>query len=44
MKYLTDLVIPPRATKTYHRVLAAKRARVRAARATAAAATASSKT
>jgi hypothetical protein len=21
MKYLTDLVIPPRATKTYHRVL-----------------------
>jgi murein DD-endopeptidase MepM/ murein hydrolase activator NlpD len=41
MKYLTDLVIPPRATKTYHRVLAAKRARVRAARASAAAATSS---
>ena len=41
MRYLTDLVIPPRATKTYHRVLAAKRARVRAARASA---TVSSKT
>jgi murein DD-endopeptidase MepM/ murein hydrolase activator NlpD len=35
MKYLTDLVIPPKATKTYHRVAAAKRARVRAARASA---------
>lgn len=44
MKYLTELVIPPRATKTYHRVLAAKRARVRAARASAAAAAASGKT
>jgi murein DD-endopeptidase MepM/ murein hydrolase activator NlpD len=37
MKYLTDLVIPPKATKTYHRVAAAKRARVRAARASASA-------
>jgi hypothetical protein len=35
MRYLTDLVIPPRATKTYHKVIAAKRARVRAARAAA---------
>lgn len=32
MRYLTDLVIPPKATKTYHRVLANKRARVKAAR------------
>jgi murein DD-endopeptidase MepM/ murein hydrolase activator NlpD len=38
MKYLTELVIPPRDTKTYHVVQAAKRARVRAARAAAAAA------
>lgn len=42
MKYLTDLVIPPKATKTYHRVAAAKRARIRAARAAVSAA--SSKT
>jgi hypothetical protein len=35
LRYLSDLVIPPRATKTYHHVLAAKRARVRAARASA---------
>ena len=34
-RYLTNLVIPPRATKTYHRVLANKRARMRAARAAA---------
>jgi murein DD-endopeptidase MepM/ murein hydrolase activator NlpD len=33
MRYLSDLVIPPKATKTYHRVLANKRARVKAARA-----------
>ena len=35
MRYLTDLVIPPKATRTYHHVLAAKRARMRAARAAA---------
>jgi hypothetical protein len=31
MRYLTDLVIPPKDTKTYHYVRAAKRARLRAA-------------
>jgi murein DD-endopeptidase MepM/ murein hydrolase activator NlpD len=35
LRYLSDLVIPPKATRTYHHVLAAKRARVRAARAAA---------
>jgi murein DD-endopeptidase MepM/ murein hydrolase activator NlpD len=35
MRYLTDFVIPPRATKTYHWVMANKRARVKAARASA---------
>jgi murein DD-endopeptidase MepM/ murein hydrolase activator NlpD len=33
LRYLSDLVIPPKATKTYYHVLAAKRARIRAARA-----------
>jgi murein DD-endopeptidase MepM/ murein hydrolase activator NlpD len=33
LRYLGDLVIPPGATKTHRRVVAAKRARVRAARA-----------
>jgi murein DD-endopeptidase MepM/ murein hydrolase activator NlpD len=33
MRYLTDLVIPPKDTKTYHYVRAAKRARLRAERA-----------
>jgi hypothetical protein len=33
LRYLSELVIPPRATKTYNHVVAAKRARVRAARA-----------
>jgi hypothetical protein len=37
MRYLTELVIPPKDTKTYHRVIAAKRARLKAARASAAA-------
>jgi hypothetical protein len=39
MRYLAGAVIPPKATRTYHHVLAAKRARLRAARTVAPAAT-----
>ena len=35
LRYLSDVVIPPKATKTYHHVLAVQRARRRAARAAA---------
>jgi murein DD-endopeptidase MepM/ murein hydrolase activator NlpD len=35
LRYLSEVVIPPNATRTYHHVLAAKRARIRAARAAA---------